>query len=317
MALYAISYDDQEVLREFSEKQSIPYPLLSDVDSEVIRAYGILNDQVKPGDLILYGIPYPGTFITDGDGVVVSKSFHGSYKIRDSPEALLDAALGRAQLDHVDAAPAQGDEAVRVQVALRGGRGTLRQGIVRHAIARFELTDGFHLYGDPVPEGMIATRVEVSGPPGLVVHDPVLPPTEPLRLASMGVELQVWSGSFDIEVPFHAVGELASECRPLDRDSVPLEVSIRYQACDDETCLLPKTETFRFDVPLDVVDIPKLAMHTGHGQREGNFDAQPHLQRLLKRKFKESPLGFLRHAALAVRLNIAARLRARRGESKP
>ena len=61
---------------------------MSDVDSKVIRAYGILNDQVKPGDLILYGIPYPGTYVTDAEGVVVAKSFHGSYKIRDSPEAV-------------------------------------------------------------------------------------------------------------------------------------------------------------------------------------------------------------------------------------
>ena len=148
------------MLREFTEKQSIPYPLLSDVDSEVIRRYGILNEQVKPGDLVLYGIPYPGTYVTDANGVVTSKSFHGSYKVRDSPEALLDAALGRAQLDGVDLLPSQGDEEVRVQVALRGGKGTIRQGIVRHAIARFELGDGFHLYGEPVPEGMIATKVE-------------------------------------------------------------------------------------------------------------------------------------------------------------
>ena len=93
IALYAISYDDQEVLREFTEKQLIPFPLLSDIDSEVIRRFGILNDQVKPGDLILYGIPFPGVYMTDTEGVVVGKSFHGSYKIRDSPEAMIDAAL--------------------------------------------------------------------------------------------------------------------------------------------------------------------------------------------------------------------------------
>ena len=34
--------------------------MLSDIDSAVIRAYGILNDQVDPGDAFLYGIPYPG-----------------------------------------------------------------------------------------------------------------------------------------------------------------------------------------------------------------------------------------------------------------
>ena len=113
-------------------------------------------------------------------------------------------------------------------------------------MTRFELAEGFHLYGEPVPEGMIPTTVHVSGPPGLVVHDPILPKTESLHLKSMGIELPVWSGTFDIVVPFHPVGELASEVRPLDRPDAPIEVEVTYQACDDDVCLLPKTETFRF-----------------------------------------------------------------------
>ena len=144
------------------------------------------------------------------------KSFHGSYKIRDSPEVLIDAALGRVQLDDTSAlaeaeSVAADDDPVRVRVALRGGEGSIRQGIVRHVVARFKLSDGFHLYGEPVPEGMIATRVEIEGPPGIVVHDPIVPETTPLHLASMGVELAVWSGDFDIVLPFHPVGELVSE----------------------------------------------------------------------------------------------------------
>ena len=138
------------------------------------------------------------------------------------------------------------------------------------------------------------------------MHDPIVPETTPLHLASMGVELAVWSGDFDIVLPFHPVGELVSECRPLDQESVELKIHVRYQACDDETCLLPRTETFRFDVPLDVIDIPKIDLHAGHGQREANFDGAPHLQRLLARKFKQSPLGFVRHAGLALRLNLAS-----------
>ena len=303
------------MLREFSEKQSIPYPLLSDVDSEVIRRFGILNDQVKPGDLILYGIPYPGVYMTDAEGVVVAKSFHASYKMRDSPEALIDATLGRIELDDEPVREsAIGDDAaeVRLRVALRGGRGTIRQGIVRHVVARFELAPGFHLYGEPVPEGMIPTKVEVEGPEGLVVHDPIAPETTPLRLESMGLELPVWSGTFDIVIPFHAAGDLVSEVRPLDGESVELIVRVTYQACDDDVCLLPHTETFRLDVPLDVVDMPNLAMHAGHGQRMGRFDGAPHLKRLLARKFRESPLGFVRHAFLAMRLELAAWRRRRR-----
>ena len=86
------------MLAEFGEKQDIPYPLLSDIDSEVIRRYGILNTRIEPGDVMLYGIPYPGVFVTDGDGVVVSKFFHDTYNKRDRPEILIDSALGRVQL---------------------------------------------------------------------------------------------------------------------------------------------------------------------------------------------------------------------------
>jgi len=87
------------VLRDFAERQRIPFPLLSDVDSEVIRRYGVLNDQLDESDGMLYGIPYPGVFVTDEHGVVITKIFHDSYKKRDSPELLIDAALGRVQLD--------------------------------------------------------------------------------------------------------------------------------------------------------------------------------------------------------------------------
>ena len=55
--VYAISYDDQEVLAAFGEKQNITYKLFSDIDWAVIESYGILNDQVAPKDGFFYGIP--------------------------------------------------------------------------------------------------------------------------------------------------------------------------------------------------------------------------------------------------------------------
>jgi hypothetical protein len=171
------------------------------------------------------------------------------------------------------------------------------------------MRDGFHVYPGPVPEGMIAASVTVEGPPGLVVHDPILPPTETLRLESLDLELAVWSGSVDIRVPFHAVGELASEVRPLDVDAVPIEITVRYQACDDQTCLLPKTEKFVLDVPLDVIDIPKIGMHAGHGQREGAYDGSRHLRRLMLRKVRGHPLGLLRFIARSIALEVSAAIR--------
>ena len=282
--LYAISYDDAEAIATFAKDQHIPYPLISDVDSTAIRDFGVLNDSIDPSDPMLYGMPYPGVFVCDGDGIVTGKIFHESYKMRDSAEILVDLCRGRAQLDDAAWAEARETDEVRVTAAVQGGNGSLRQGVVRHLIVRFELRDGLHLYGAPAPDGMVPLTFELDGPPGLVFQTPRLPATETLHLDALGIDLEVWHDSFDVHIPFYAVGELASETRPLDRDSAPIEIRVAFQACDDSTCLLPRSESFHLELPLDVIDVPNIPVHTGHGQREAGFDGMPHLRRLLARK---------------------------------
>lgn len=283
--VYAISYDDQEVLSEYAEKQEIPFPLLSDLDSEVIRRYGIFNEQIGPDDGFYYGIPYPGVFVTDEEGVVVAKFFHDTYKKRDSAEIIIDAALGRVQLaEEAPSVATDDDDDIRITAALQGGTGSLRQGIVRHVVVRFELSEGLHIYGEPTPEGMVPTTITVSGPPGLVIEDPIFPPAEPLTLKGTDIELQVWSHTVDVKIPIYPIGELVSEVRPLDQETVAVKIQVRYQACDDTTCLLPRTESLTLELPLEAVDVPAISVHTGHGQHEGNYDGTRHMKRLLKRK---------------------------------
>jgi len=227
-------------------------------------------------------------YVTDEQGIVVAKFFHDTYKKRDSPEILIDAAMGRITLDDDEPRAEGGDEEVRVSATVHGGAGSIRQGIIRQLVVRFELSDGLHIYGESVPEGMIPTRVSVSGPPGLIIGDPVYPPTEPLRLES-----------------------LASETRPLDMDSTSLEVNVRYQACNDEACLLPKNEKLTIELAMDVMDVPAISQHRGHGQRKGEFDGTPHVRRLLLRKTREHPLGLLSYIATNIKLEFAAMMRRR------
>ena len=283
----------------------------------MIRDYGILNDQLEPDDAFLYGLPYPGVFVCDEDGVVVAKFFHDTYKKRDSPETLIDAALGRIELAEDAPRAVCEDPEVRITAAVHGGQGTIRQGIIRRLVVRFELAPGLHLYGWPVPEGMIPTTVTVRGPEGLVFGEAQYPASEPLRLPGLEVELPVWSESFDVVIPFYPDARVASETRPLDRDSLELEVEVRYQACDDEACLLPKTEKLRLTASLEVVDVPNLALHVGHGQREGSYDAMPHMRRMLLRSLRRSPAGFLRFVAKNLSLEMAAwrRRRAQRRDA--
>ncbi len=291
--LYAISYDEPDALAAFASAHGIEYPLLSDADSALIRRYGILNTLVQPDEAPFYGVPFPGTYVVDERGVVVEKFFPRHLANRESAETVLDAALGRVLRSEKEPVATCEDDDLRITAFLHGGGGTLKAGPVRRLVVRFELRDGLHIYGEPVPAGMVATTVAVHGPEGLIVEDPILPPTRPLRLSGSGVELQVFEGTVDIALPVWANSKLVSLMDPLEQTTATLEVTVRYQACDEHTCLIPRTEHLLVEVPIEPLTVPNLPPISSAGQRLTPMDSLPHMKNLVRRSRQklESELG--------------------------
>jgi peroxiredoxin Q/BCP len=87
--LVGISYDDPAVLKKFSDRSKITFPLLSDPESRTIDAYHIRNAAAKGKAA---GVPNPGTFLLDRDGVIRAKLFLEGYRDRHTSEALVEAA---------------------------------------------------------------------------------------------------------------------------------------------------------------------------------------------------------------------------------
>ena len=94
--LVGVSYDAVGVLHEFAEQRNVTFPLLSDPNSEVISAWGVLNDNARGGQ---EGVPNPSTVVVDRSGTVRAL-LEGSVAKRHSTEALLAAAK------EIEAAPA-------------------------------------------------------------------------------------------------------------------------------------------------------------------------------------------------------------------
>ncbi len=72
----------------------IGFPLLSDPDSQTIVSYAIRNKETAGkgfGTISLDGVPYPGTFIVDQQGIIRAKLFVDGYKDRHSVEELIRA----------------------------------------------------------------------------------------------------------------------------------------------------------------------------------------------------------------------------------
>ena len=89
ITLAAVSYDDVEVLRTFAEAREIGFALLSDPESRTIDAYGVRNREATGRTA---GIPHPGFFLIDREGVVRGRLFGEGYRERPTPEELLEAA---------------------------------------------------------------------------------------------------------------------------------------------------------------------------------------------------------------------------------
>ena len=87
--LVGISYDDTKILKAFSDRMKIAFPLLSDPESKTIDAYHIRNEAAKGR---AEGVPNPGTFIVDPAGVIRAKLFLEGYRDRHTAEALVQAA---------------------------------------------------------------------------------------------------------------------------------------------------------------------------------------------------------------------------------
>ena len=77
------------MLKKFSDGAKITFPLLSDPESKTIDAYHIRNEAAKGR---AEGVPNPGTFVLDREGVIRAKLFLEGFRDRSSAEEIVKAA---------------------------------------------------------------------------------------------------------------------------------------------------------------------------------------------------------------------------------
>jgi hypothetical protein len=264
--------------------------MLSDVDSRVIRQYGVLNTLIGAEDVPFHGIPFPGFFLVGEDGVITDKLFNPHLANRDGVEAIVDSFLGRVEPGQQDPIGAfTEDDGIEVTAFLRGGGGVLRIGPRRRLVVRFALPDALHIYGEPVPDGMVATQIEVEGPDGLRCEEIERPPTKPFELPGVEVPLHVWEGTVDFVVPVFGNTALAEIIRDNPSPSIDLKIHVRYQACDDAQCFIPRTRTIELNVPLGRGPMPAFAVMKAMGGEVIDMDSEKHMQRLIARQAARDP----------------------------
>jgi peroxiredoxin len=91
LSVVAMTYDSVELLKTVEEDEGIEFTLLHDEGITHVNALGILNENYEPGSRA-YGVPHPGIFLLDTDGVIQFKFAEERYQDRPDFAFVVEAA---------------------------------------------------------------------------------------------------------------------------------------------------------------------------------------------------------------------------------
>lgn len=131
---------------------------------------------------------------------------------------------------------------VEARVALSGGDSADRRRL--GVVIDFAVGPGWHIYGEPLPEGEGLTPTSIKFEGDLVARQKVdMPKPTPLRFAALNETYPVYQGSFK------AAGNLMlpQNLKPGDY-SIP--GTLNFQECNDAICKMP--QSVHFAVPIKI-----------------------------------------------------------------
>jgi peroxiredoxin len=256
LGVAAISYDPVPTLAEFATRKHITFPLLSDAGSATIKAFGILNplpelafgpdkdDPAVVAALQKYvsggrpspawaGIAFPGTFILDAHGRVTSRFFEDYYVERTTfSNIMLRLGTGGAPVAATRIAGNQLDVtsyASDTSVAA-GNRFSLAANIAPHA--------GVHVYA-PGASGYRVISLTIKTQPYLRMLPATYPKSDIYFFKPLNERVPVFQKPFTLVQEVVLEGSAAAQTALRGKESLTVEGSLDYQACDDAVCFNP------------------------------------------------------------------------------
>ena len=265
----AISYDSQEILADFAEERGITFPLLSDADSAVIKAYGILNTvaiaaagpRKDDPDLIadvqkfvavsgmfpeVVGTPYPGTFMLDVNGRVESRFFEDFYRERNTTaNVMLKLGIGLSPVNAIEGSSNQLDFTVYPSNHI------VSAGFRFSIAVKVEPKPGMHVYAPGAEKmGYRVIGLKLDPNPSFRYEPVTYPESEIYHFEPLDEHVPVYKKPFTLlqDVLVEASSEAQAELAELD--ALTLTGTFNYQACDDEICYNPESVPLSFTLDL-------------------------------------------------------------------
>jgi hypothetical protein len=230
--------------------------MLSDTDSQTIRAYQVLNAEATGQ---YKGMARPGYFFLDTNGVIREKFFEAKYRERLSGNnviAKLFPELGEEVTNNV--------EAPHLQLALQQSDRTGVPGNRITLIAQVKLPPDVHVYA-PGTKGYRPIHLAIDSSPEIVLQPALYPHSKVLYLPAIQEKVPVFEGTFEIrqDLQIQTAADFANALPP-DGKNITVAGKLEYQACDSKICFLPTSVPVQWQLqlmPLDRQRAPEAIRH--------------------------------------------------------
>ena len=259
IGLVGVSYDSEEILKFFTERHSITYPLIADPQSEIIERFGVLNPTATG---FTKGMSYAGFVYVTADGRVMETFFEEDIRTRFTGNNVLTKIFpelsGVAPKDvtapHLQLKLSQSDV-----VVVPGNRITL--------IVELALPSDLHVYA-PGVQGYKPVALEMNATSQATLQPVSYPKSKLLLLPAIGEKVPVYEGKFrilqDITVSFDKDFSQAVATGPASGTPLILDGNLRYQACDSKICYPPTSVPVSWQImvlPLNTERAPEEIRH--------------------------------------------------------
>jgi len=247
LGLAVMTYDSPAVLADFARRRGITFPLLSDTGSATIKAYGLLNTTVDPTSTN-YGIPFPGTFIVNREGVVTARFFEDAYQERNTVAGIL---LKLGDSSHpIDAERLITD---RLEMTTYVSDQVVAPGTLFSIVADVTPRSGIHVYA-PGAHSYKVVALRLTPQPFMNVRPLRYPPSDIYVFKPLNERVEVFQRRFRLiqDVAFDSSPEARAALASMD--TVTITGTLDYQACDDKTCFLSKSVPVTYKVKVRQLD---------------------------------------------------------------
>jgi peroxiredoxin len=262
-----ISYDPQEATARFTEQQGISFPMLSDVGSETIRRYGLLNpvpewavgenkdDPIVQADVAKYvsvinpsermiGISFPGTLMLDTSGRVTSRYFEDFYIERNTVSSIIiRLGEGRDPVRAVRLSTAQLD------LTTYASESTLAAGNRFAVMMSVEPHDGMHVYA-PGADDYRVISLNIEPQPYVSVLPLQYGEASDYYFEPFDETVPVYEEPFELVQELILEGTLEAQAAMRGQESLTVNGTFEYQACSATICYPPQAVELSWTVPL-------------------------------------------------------------------